>query len=127
MESPLRNSWLCDPLALDSAFQMASLWCYEQRGYVSLPIHVASYRQFRPAFPAEGVTAVLEVREATDKKMRGDSTFIDANSAVVALGAVSALGGVTDVHRLYVLQYVGINLALCATFAFTLPLAWLNT
>ena len=27
MESPLRNSWLFDPLALDSAFQMASLWC----------------------------------------------------------------------------------------------------
>jgi acyl transferase domain-containing protein/NAD(P)-dependent dehydrogenase (short-subunit alcohol dehydrogenase family) len=84
MESPLRNSWLCDPLALDSAFQMASLWCYEQRGYVSLPIHVASYRQFRPAFPAEGVTVVLEVREVTDKKMRGDFTFLDANGAVVA-------------------------------------------
>jgi hypothetical protein len=84
MDSPLRNSWLFDPLALDSAFQMASLWCYEQRGCVSLPIHVASYRQFRPAFPAEGVTVVLEVREVTDKKMRGDFTFIDANSAVVA-------------------------------------------
>jgi uncharacterized membrane protein len=40
--------------------------------------------------------------------------------AVVALGVVTALGGVDDVHRLYVLQYVGINLALCATFAFTL-------
>jgi acyl transferase domain-containing protein/NAD(P)-dependent dehydrogenase (short-subunit alcohol dehydrogenase family) len=84
METPLRNSWLFDPLALDSAFQMASLWCYEQRGCVSLPIHVASYRQFRTAFPAEGVTVVLEVREATDKKMRGDFTFLDANGAVVA-------------------------------------------
>jgi len=40
--------------------------------------------------------------------------------AVLALGAVTALGGVDDVHRLYVLQYVGINLALCASFAFTL-------
>ncbi len=84
MQTPLRNSWLCDPLVLDSAFQMASLWCYEQRGCVSLPIHVASYRQFRAAFPAEGVTVVLEVRDATAKKMRGDFTFLDANSAVVA-------------------------------------------
>lgn len=40
--------------------------------------------------------------------------------AVIALGAVTALGGVDDVHRLYVLQYVAINLALCATFALTL-------
>ncbi|HSO62088.1 MAG TPA: SDR family oxidoreductase [Desulfobacterales bacterium] len=84
MQTPLRNSWLCDPLALDSAFQMASLWCYELRGCVSLPVHVASYRQFRPAFPAEGVTIVLEVQEATDKKMRGDFTFLDASGAVVA-------------------------------------------
>jgi hypothetical protein len=81
---PLRNSWLCDPLVLDSAFQMASLWCFEQRGCVSLPIHAASYRQFRTAFPAEGIKVALEVREATEKKMRGDFTFLDADSQVIA-------------------------------------------
>ncbi len=84
MAAPLRNSWLCDPLVLDSAFQMASLWCYEQRGCVSLPSHAARYRQFRGAFPAEGVTVVLEVRDATAKKLRGDFTFLDANGTVVA-------------------------------------------
>jgi hypothetical protein len=82
--APLRNTWLCDPLVLDSAFQMASLWCYEQHGCVSLPSHAASYRQFRTAFPAEGVKVVLEVREATEKKMRGDFTFLDAESQVIA-------------------------------------------
>jgi acyl transferase domain-containing protein/NAD(P)-dependent dehydrogenase (short-subunit alcohol dehydrogenase family) len=82
--APLRHSWLCDPLVLDSAFQMASLWCYEQHGCVSLPSHAASYRQFRSAFPAAGVTVALEVREATAKKMRGDFTFLDPNGEVIA-------------------------------------------
>jgi NAD(P)-dependent dehydrogenase (short-subunit alcohol dehydrogenase family) len=82
--SPLRNAWLCDPLVLDSAFQMASLWCYDQHGCVSLPSHAASYRQFRAAFPAQGVTVALEVREATAKRMRGDFTFLDADGQVIA-------------------------------------------
>jgi hypothetical protein len=82
--APLRNSWLCDPLVLDSAFQMASLWCYEQRGCVSLPSHAASYRQFRTTFPPEGVKVVLEVKAATDKKMLGDFMFLDADARVIA-------------------------------------------
>jgi NAD(P)-dependent dehydrogenase (short-subunit alcohol dehydrogenase family) len=84
MASPLRNTWLSDPLALDAAFQMASLWCYEQHGCVSLPSHAASYRQYRAAFPSEEITVVLEVRAATAKKMRGDFTFLDAAGEVVA-------------------------------------------
>ncbi len=82
--TPLRHSWLCDPLVLDSAFQMASLWCYEQYGCVSLPSHAASYRQFRPSYPAEGVKIVLEIREDTPKKMRGDFTFLDPEQQVIA-------------------------------------------
>jgi len=82
--APLRNSWLCEPLVLDSAFQMASLWCYEQHGCVSLPSRAASYRQFRAAFPSDGVKIVLEVREAAGKKMRGDYAFLDADSQVIA-------------------------------------------
>jgi hypothetical protein len=82
--APLRNSWLCEPLVLDSAFQMASLWCFEQYGCVSLPSRAASYRQFRPSFPSDGVKIVLEVREAAGKKMRGDFTFLDADGQVIA-------------------------------------------
>jgi hypothetical protein len=63
---------------------MASLWCYEQRGSVSLPSHAHSYRQFRSAFPADGVTVVLEVREAAGKKLRADFIFLDSAGTVVA-------------------------------------------
>ena len=84
MKEPLRSRWIADPLVLDSACQMAILWCFEERGMVSLPSYSASYRQYRDAFPSDGVTAVLEIKEATDHKIRGDFTFLDAHEVVVA-------------------------------------------
>lgn len=62
---------------------------------------------------------VLGLAAAAWKRRHLPSLLLCA-SAVVALGAVTALGGVDDVHRLYVLQYIAINLGLCWTFAFTL-------
>ena len=82
--APLRNAWLCDPLVLDGAFQMASVWCFEQTGCVSLPSRAESYRQFRPGFPEDGVIVALEVTDSTAKKMRGDFTFLDRQGEVVA-------------------------------------------
>jgi hypothetical protein len=84
MQEPLRNKWLSDPLVLDSAFQMAIIWCYEAQGTVSLPSYCAAYRQYRDRFPEAGVTAVLEIREANAYKITGDFTFLDSRSAVVA-------------------------------------------
>jgi len=84
MTEPLRSKWIIDPLILDSAFQMASLWCYEETGVVSLPSYIASYRQYRENFPPEGVTGILEVKHVTDHKMTGDFTFIDADNIIVA-------------------------------------------
>jgi acyl transferase domain-containing protein/NAD(P)-dependent dehydrogenase (short-subunit alcohol dehydrogenase family) len=84
MKEPLRSQWIADPLVLDSACQMAILWCFEERGMVSLPSYSASYRQYRDAFPSDGVTAVLEIKEATDHKIIGDFTFLDNNEVVVA-------------------------------------------
>jgi NAD(P)-dependent dehydrogenase (short-subunit alcohol dehydrogenase family)/acyl carrier protein len=84
MKQPLRNHWIGDPLVLDSAFQMATVWCYENMGVVSLPSYIGSYRQYRSKFPAEGVTAVLEVQASSEHKMTGDITFLDRNSMVVA-------------------------------------------
>jgi hypothetical protein len=84
MKEPLRSRWIADPLVLDSACQMAILWCFEERGMVSLPSYSASYRQYRNAFPSDGVTAVLEIKEATDHKIKGDFTFLDAHEVVVA-------------------------------------------
>ena len=84
VKEPLRNRWLSDPLALDAAFQMATIWCFEEKGAVSLPSYCAAYRQYRSRFPAEGVTAVLEITAASDHKMRGTITFLDADGTVVA-------------------------------------------
>ncbi|RTZ95426.1 MAG: polyketide-type polyunsaturated fatty acid synthase PfaA [Deltaproteobacteria bacterium] len=84
MTEPLRSTWLADPLALDTAFQMASVWCYEQQGMVSLPSYTASYRQYTRQFPKSGLVAVLEIRDVTSRKMTGDFTFVGPDQAVVA-------------------------------------------
>ena len=84
MAEPLRSRWIGDPLVLDSAFQMAIIWCFEETGMVSLPSYSASYRQYRHRFPLEGVTAVLEVKNVSDHKLMGDFTFLDADNTVVA-------------------------------------------
>jgi hypothetical protein len=84
ISSPLRDRWIADPLMLDCAFQMAILWSFEEKETVSLPSYAASYRQFRHQFPAEGVTAVLEVSEVNHHKMRGNFTFSDSNGEIVA-------------------------------------------
>ncbi len=84
MAEPLRSRWIGDPLILDSAFQMAIIWCFEETGKVSLPSYSASYRQYRHRFPEEGVTAVLEVKNVSDHKLTGDFTFLDADNSVVA-------------------------------------------
>ncbi len=84
MTEPLRSRWIGDPLVLDSAFQMAIIWCYENKGVASLPSYSASYRQYCKRFPSEGVTAILEVSEVTAHKMKGDFTFIDSGNMIVA-------------------------------------------
>jgi len=81
---PLRSNWVTDPLVLDSAYQMAILWCYEEKGLVSLPSYSASYRQYCRTFPQEGMTVVMEVKDITDHKMKSDFTFLDNQNKVVA-------------------------------------------
>jgi hypothetical protein len=80
----LRSRWIADPLVLDSAFQLAIIWCYETQGKVSLPSYAASYRQYRDRWPAGGVRAVLKVKHVTASKMTGDFTFIDVDDEIVA-------------------------------------------
>ena len=84
MTDPLRSKWIADPLVLDCACQMAIIWCFEERKTLSLPSYSASYRQYRDAFPTDGVTAVLEVKDVTEHKMTGDFTFLDSEDVVVA-------------------------------------------
>ncbi|MBW2662737.1 MAG: SDR family NAD(P)-dependent oxidoreductase, partial [Deltaproteobacteria bacterium] len=85
ISNPMRSKWIADPLVIDCAFQMAIIWAFENTGSVSLPNYVASYRQYRNNFPSDGVKAVLEVKEATEHKMKCDFTFLDQNNVVIAL------------------------------------------
>ena len=82
--NPLRNQWLTDPLAVDCAFQMMILWSLERTGSGSLPTYVGRYRQFRRAFPAEGVRVVARVTEAGAHKARADVDFLDDRGQPVA-------------------------------------------
>ena len=51
---------------------------------VSLPTAFKQFRQYRNAFPTDGVTAVLEVKHQSGHRVRGDFTFLDADQAVIA-------------------------------------------
>ncbi len=82
--NPLRNQWLTDPLALDCAFQMMILWSVERTGSGSLPTFIGRYRQFRRAFPAEGVRVVARITEASPHKARADVDFLDDRGQPVA-------------------------------------------
>ncbi len=84
IQAPLRSRWLSDPLILDSAFQMAIIWCHDRKGLRSLPVYSQSFRQYRERFPEDGVTAALEIRQVDDRKMIGDFTFLDDANVVVA-------------------------------------------
>jgi hypothetical protein len=63
---------------------MATIWCHEKLGMVSLPSYGQSYRQYRREFPSEGITAVLEIRKTGSHKITGDFTFLDKEQTVVA-------------------------------------------
>ncbi len=84
MTDPLRSDWLGDPLAIDSAFQVAILWCHEEMGAVSLPSYLGRYRQYCDRFPNDGVTVALQVRRREPHRMTGDFTFMSSGGAVVA-------------------------------------------
>jgi hypothetical protein len=69
---------------MDGAFQMASLWCYEEAGRVSLPSYCAAYRQYCRRFPTDPIQAVLVVRDISRHKLVGDFTFLDRDGSVLA-------------------------------------------
>jgi NAD(P)-dependent dehydrogenase (short-subunit alcohol dehydrogenase family) len=81
---PLRNTWLTDPLVLDSAFQLMVLWTFENLGCGSLPCSVGRYRQHRRSVPRGGVRVVAEIQEATDHRVKANIFFLDSDGNIVA-------------------------------------------
>jgi hypothetical protein len=84
VRQPLRQKWITDPLVVDGGFQLMVLWSATRRGAPCLPCHVARYRQYRRAFPADGVRAVLEGVCDSDLLAVADLDFLDAAGQVVA-------------------------------------------
>jgi len=83
-DRPLRQSWLSDPLALDCAFQLMTLWCAEQAEGGSLPTFVGRYRQFRRSFPGPRVRIAARVTRPAAHRALADITFSDGQGGVVA-------------------------------------------
>ena len=84
IKAPARNRWIADPLIIDGAFQMASLWCYEQAGQVSLPSYLATYRQYCRRFPTGALHAVMLARNLSRHKMTADFFILGPDQRVVA-------------------------------------------
>jgi len=84
VERPLRQSWLTDPLVLDSAFQLLVLWSAEHAGAPSLPTAVGRYTQFCRAFPPPRVRVVARVRRPSPLHAVADFEFLDAAGTLLA-------------------------------------------
>ena len=80
LNQPLRSSWLTDPLALDSAFQLMILWSFERYGFGSLPCFAGRYRQFQESFPKDGVQVVIKITDQRTHGAHADIEFVDRHS-----------------------------------------------
>ena len=84
VDRPLRQSWLTDPLVIDSAFQLMVLWSIEHAGAPSLPTAVGRYRQFCRSFPGPRVQVVARVRRPSPLHAVADFEFLDPAGALLA-------------------------------------------
>jgi NAD(P)-dependent dehydrogenase (short-subunit alcohol dehydrogenase family) len=83
IKQPLRNSWLADPLALDSSFQMMILWSFERYQSGSLPVFAGRYRQYQDKFPDTGVEIRIRVTSQSASKAAAEIDFIDPVSGAL--------------------------------------------
>jgi acyl transferase domain-containing protein/acyl carrier protein len=84
LRQPLRQHWLTDPLVVDGSFQLMILWSLARRGAASLPCHARRYRQYRRAFPTNGVRVAVRVGRATDLHALADIDFVDRDGRLIA-------------------------------------------
>ncbi|MFM9970033.1 MAG: SDR family NAD(P)-dependent oxidoreductase [Burkholderiales bacterium] len=84
IKNPLRGTWIADPLALDSAFQMMILWSSAHRAAPSLPSALARYRQFVSAFPKNGCRVVIGVALGITAMAVATIEFLDDRGNLLA-------------------------------------------
>jgi NAD(P)-dependent dehydrogenase (short-subunit alcohol dehydrogenase family) len=83
IKQPLRNSWLSDPLALDSSFQLMILWSFERYKSASLPVFAGRYRQYQDKFPETGAEIRVRVNNQSPNKASAEIDFVDPKSGVL--------------------------------------------
>jgi hypothetical protein len=83
IKQPLRNIWLTDPLAVDSAFQLMILWSFERSGSGSLPSFAGRYRQFQDSFPSEGTRIAISITSEWKHGASADIEFSDRKSGTL--------------------------------------------
>jgi len=83
IKQPLRNSWLADPLALDSSFQMMILWSFERYQAGSLPVFAGRYRQYQDKFPDTGVEIRIRITSQSASKAAAEIDFVDPVSGAL--------------------------------------------
>jgi hypothetical protein len=81
----LRQTWITDPLVLDASYQLMILWSQKVLRTPSLPCAFAAYRQFKSAFPKEGVRVEIRVIESSPNRALANMEFFDAHGQLVAL------------------------------------------
>jgi hypothetical protein len=84
LDQPLRGQWLTDPLVLDCAFQAMSLWCHAERGAVSLPSAVGTYRQYK-RFTKGPVTITCRVPPSHGQIVSAEIEFANAEGLIARI------------------------------------------
>jgi len=85
IRNPLRPTWMSDPLALDSSFQMLILWSWEHRRTGSLPCAIGRFRQFTAAFPKAGSRVVVRIDSGQAPVVTATLQFLDRQGKLLAL------------------------------------------
>lgn len=80
---PLRNSWLCDPMFMDGAFQTMVLWCIERFGVPSLPSSSARFRMYSK-FPKEAVNFTVRIMGIRGQMVDAAMEFVDSSGQLLA-------------------------------------------
>jgi hypothetical protein len=84
LTEPFRGGWLADPLVLDGTFQAMIVWSESKAGVLNLPSAVGHYRQYRRAFPTDGVRAVVHITHVAGGLARADIDYLDSAGRLVA-------------------------------------------
>jgi NAD(P)-dependent dehydrogenase (short-subunit alcohol dehydrogenase family)/acyl carrier protein len=84
LKAPYRGHWLLDPMVIDGAFQLLTLWSYEALGSYSLPCGFGSYVQYRSSFPKEELVIRASITQVGGPRVTATVEFIDCHERLIA-------------------------------------------